>query len=344
MQSLEKVCPVCGSSRLIRDVVRGKTVCENCGTVLEDRGEYAGYQEGRSCGSASTETFLDRGTFSLLDKADVDAFGRTLPFKAREMFARLREWDANVRLRGPSKAMYDGALIISSVANNLSLGEGVVEEVGNLFRRCIEAKFSRGRKIRDLAAACVYIACRECGVHRTLDDVIEAAGARGKDVRKVYRIIIWSTGRRVPAQSIEVAASRICSSLGLSERVRRKAVEIILRAKEKRVVGGRSPVCFAAAAVYVASLVLGEDVSGTAVADAAQVTLMSVRNIRKKIVEVLTLEEASTSPALLRYHPECPPVDDPNLFRERKFPRKLKKQVSLLLEAVKAQSAAGEKV
>jgi hypothetical protein len=71
---------------------------------------------------------------------------------------------------------------------------------------------------------------------------------------------------------------------------------------------------------------------------------MSVRNIRKKIVEILTLEEASTSPALLRYHPECPPVDDPNLFRERKFPRKLKRQVSLLLEAAKAQSAAGEKV
>jgi len=71
---------------------------------------------------------------------------------------------------------------------------------------------------------------------------------------------------------------------------------------------------------------------------------MSVRNIRKKIVEVLTFEEASKSPALLRYHPECPPVDDPNVFRERKFPRKLKRQVSLLLEAVKAQSAAGEKV
>jgi hypothetical protein len=56
------------------------------------------------------------------------------------MFARLVEWDSIVRLRGPSKAMYDGAIIISSVANNLFLGEGVVEEAGNLFRRCIEAK------------------------------------------------------------------------------------------------------------------------------------------------------------------------------------------------------------
>ena len=66
---------------------------------------------------------------------------------------------------------------------------------------------------------------------------------------------------------------------------------------------------------------------------------LSIQNYKhiayKRIVGILTFEGASTSPALLRYHPECPPVDDPNLFRERKFPRKLKKQISLQLEAMK---------
>jgi transcription initiation factor TFIIIB Brf1 subunit/transcription initiation factor TFIIB len=87
VQSLEKVFrSVCGSSWLVHDIVRGETVCENCGTVLEGRGEYAGYQKGRSYGSTSTEVFLDRGTSSVLGKADVDAFGRALPLKARKMF------------------------------------------------------------------------------------------------------------------------------------------------------------------------------------------------------------------------------------------------------------------
>jgi len=193
--------------------------------------------------------------------------------------------------------MFEGAMIISSAAASLSLGENVVEEAGNLFRRCVEAKISRGRRLRDLAAACVYLACREYGVHRTLDEVIEAAGAERKDVGRVYRKICWTVGRKVSANSIEAAVSRICSSLGLSERVRRKAVEIVGRCREKRVTFGRNPACFAATAVYVASLSVGENVTETAVAEAGSVSAMSVRNICKKIVaEILTFEEAAVSP------------------------------------------------
>ena len=67
MQSSEKsFCPGCGGSRLAHDPVRGETVCMDCGTIVQDRVEYIGFEKGRSWGSTSTELLFDRGVATVV--------------------------------------------------------------------------------------------------------------------------------------------------------------------------------------------------------------------------------------------------------------------------------------
>jgi transcription initiation factor TFIIIB Brf1 subunit/transcription initiation factor TFIIB len=80
---------------------------------------------------------------------------------------------------------------------------------------------------------------------------------------------------------------RFRSELGLSERVGRTASEVVGRTVAAGVLSGESPTGFAAGSIYVAALLCDEKRTQAAVADAAGVTTVTVRNRYQAQIDAL---------------------------------------------------------
>lgn len=78
---------------------------------------------------------------------------------------------------------------------------------------------------------------------------------------------------------------RFASKLGLSGEVQSKAIEIINKAKKCGLSSGKGPTGLAAAAIYIASVLLSDRKTQRDVADVAGVTEVTIRNRYKELTE-----------------------------------------------------------
>ena len=83
---------------------------------------------------------------------------------------------------------------------------------------------------------------------------------------------------------------RFATELNLSGEVQEKAREIIERAIKKGLISGRGPTGVSAAAVYIASLLLGERRTQKEVANVAGVTEVTIRNRYRELKKELGID------------------------------------------------------
>jgi transcription initiation factor TFIIB len=83
--------------------------------------------------------------------------------------------------------------------------------------------------------------------------------------------------------------SRITSKAKLSEKTKRRALEILKKAEELKTSAGKDPMGLAAAALYVACVLEGENKTQKDIAEAAGVTEVTIRNRYKGLKSALKL-------------------------------------------------------
>ena len=82
---------------------------------------------------------------------------------------------------------------------------------------------------------------------------------------------------------------RFASTLGLSGEVQAKAIAIINKAKDCGLCSGKGPTGLAAAAIYIASVLLNDRRTQSDIADVAGVTEVTIRNRYKELSENLEM-------------------------------------------------------
>jgi transcription initiation factor TFIIB len=162
--------------------------------------------------------------------------------------------------------------------DKMGLADAVIEKAAYIYRKAMEKKLVRGRSIHGLIAACLYAACRNTETPRTLDDVAESINIRRKDVARCYRLIYKELDLKMPVADPTKGIARIASMANLSEKTKRKAMEILNKAKVIGMVAGKDPMGLAAAALYLACISNGEIRSQKDISVAAGVTEVTIRN------------------------------------------------------------------
>lgn len=150
----------------------------------------------------------------------------------------------------------------------------------------------RGRSIEAVIAACVYAACRLLKVPRTLDEIADVSRVDKKEIGRSFRFIarhLNLTPKKLFVKPTDYV-NKFADELGLSEKVRRRAIEILEEAYQRGLTSGKSPAGLVAAALYIASLMEGEKRTQREVAEVARVTEVTVRNRYKELVEKLNLK------------------------------------------------------
>ncbi len=130
---------------------------------------------------------------------------------------------------------------LDRLKDKLAVGDAVIEKAAYVYRKALEKGLVRGRSISALVAAALYAACRDTQTPRTLKDIANASNIKKKDVARCYRLLIRELDLKMPVVDPVKCVARIASKAGLSEKTKRKALEILKRAEEGKISAGKDP-------------------------------------------------------------------------------------------------------
>jgi len=294
-------CPECGNKRLINDPENAEIVCMECGIVvaskLQDRGpEWRAFNKEQRAkrvrvGAPLTYTIHDKGLSTMIDWHDRDVYGRRLSPGQKAQVYRLRKWQRRIRVSDATERNLAFALSeIGKIANSLSLPKNILETASVIYRKAVKERLIRGRSIQGVTAAAVYVACRQCNLPRTLEEIAQASHNNKKEVGRSYRFLVRALGYFIPPVKPSQYITKFSNQLTMQGKVEEIAHKILITAKKARLTSGRGPTGIAAAASYIASVLTGERKTQREIAEIAQVTEVTIRNRYKELVEKLSFE------------------------------------------------------
>jgi len=294
-------CPECGSTRLMRDYECAEIVCMECGFVvaakLADRGpEWRAFDDEQRAkrarvGAPLTYTIHDKGLSTMIDWHDRDIYGKRLSPGQKAQIYRLRKWQRRIRVSDATERNLAFALSeISKIANSLNLPKNILETASVIYRKAVKEHLIRGRSIQGVTSAAIYVACRQCGLARTLEEIAQASNINKKEVGRSYRFLIKELDYFIPPLKPSQYITKFSNQLTMQGKVEEIAHKILSTARDLKLTSGRGPTGIAAAASYIASVLTGERKTQREIAEIAQVTEVTIRNRYKELVERLMFE------------------------------------------------------
>ncbi len=282
-------CIRCGRNGMLTDGDTGERFCGKCGFVIsektEDPGpEWRGFSrdggpDPTRTGAPSSLTFHDKGLATIISPYNKDSSGKPLSSSMKGTIERLRTWDSRSQAHLPVDRNLRQALgELGRLKDKLTISSSVLEKSAYIYRKALEKSLVRGRSISALIAASLYAACRETETPRTLKDIAEAANIKRKDIARCYRLLHYSLELKMPVVDSIQCVSRISSRIGISEKVKRYAVKVLKTAQKSEESAGKDPMGLAAAALYLSCVHNGEDITQRDIAEAANVTEVTIRN------------------------------------------------------------------
>jgi transcription initiation factor TFIIB len=233
-------------------------------------------------------TLHDKGLSTTIGWQDRDASGRKLSPETRARLYRLRKWHHRSKVSDSDQRNLTYALgEITKISSKVNLPKNVIETSAKLYRHALQKKLIRGRTIQSVVVASTYMACRQCGIPRTLKDIANAANITKKIAARNYRFLLKELKPKVPRVNPSGYISKIVNKLDLSGETERIAEKILVTASDLRFTGGRSPGGMAAACIYIGCQLTGESRTQGEIAKEAQVTEVTIRNRYKDLSQKL---------------------------------------------------------
>ena len=279
---------------LITDPETGELISLESGQVVSEGAlslepEWRAFDAGESSerSRAGVPTSLarhDMGLSTVIGRTDRDAGGNLIDSSMRFRMERLKKWDSRSQRHSPSERNLQQAFtMLAKIKERMSLPDSVVEKAAYIYRKAQEKKLIRGRTIGSVLAASIYIASRQMGVLRTLDDVSASSDVKPKDVGRSYRTLVSNMQLEVPMIDPSKYVVKVANNTQISERTKRRAISIITEAQKRGISVGKDPMGIAASVLYLAGQATGEYKTQSEIAGAAGVTEITVRNRSREL-------------------------------------------------------------
>ncbi len=288
----------CNESKLITDTINGEIFCANCGTVIEEKLDnhneiplhsLEDFMSKGQVGPKQSLSMYDRGMSSVIGK-DKDATGKSLSSFNKSRFNRLRILDSRSKTKKSSERILVKSLtFLNGLKGKLGISENTVEVTSSLFRRAQKHQLIRGRSSNDLMAAALYVSCRQTMIPRSLEDISETANISKKHLQKSVRVLIEEFGLVLPQYNISSFLTKLSNELGISEKTKRYALNILSDIEKYGSTAGKNPIGQAAASLYLASMLMGDNISQSKFSEFSGVSTVTLRNRKNTIQKLLKL-------------------------------------------------------
>ena len=291
----------CGNSEIVTDNSTGEQICTKCGTVLNetviDHGpEWRAFDQAQKenlerAGAPLTPLIHDRGLSTTISWRSQDATGRHLTQEEKQRQYRLRKWQRRTSASDSTQRNLTQALSeLTRIADELNLPQNTRETAAMIYRRAVTQGLIRGRTIQSVVASAIYMACRQCEVIRSLEDVAKAATITRKEAARNYRHLYKQLEPEVPQVDKDNLITKYVSQLRIGGETERLCRRVMDQASEQRLTIGRAPEGITAAALYIACKINQEDRTQGEIAKVAQITEVTIRNRYKELLKKMDFE------------------------------------------------------
>ena len=295
------VCSTCKKDQtIITDEVTGEVVCSKCGLVISDkiqdtRQEWRDFlnteeaKDRRRTGIPTSLALHDMGLYTMIGRGLKDARGQELDASMRSTMGRLRTWD--LRTQASASRNFGTAFNqLNILKDKLGLPDAIIEKTAYIYRKARERGLGRGRETSAALAAALYLACREEGTPRTLNEIYKISNLKRKAISRQYRDMVIELDIRIPNVDPIKCIDRIANQINLSQKIKQKAINIMNAATKSALSAGKSPMGLAASILYLSCLINGcNNIGQTVFAQTAGVTEVTIRNICKNLRNHLDL-------------------------------------------------------
>ena len=294
-------CPECKST-LVDDMQNGEIICSGCGVVVADQIADFGPETissnledkmklARATGQ-TTYSQHDLGITTEISLGTKDFSGKTINHEVANQMHNLRKWQQRIRVSSPKERRLANVLAkMGKTCDSLNLSKNVLETASMIYRNLDGHVDVKGKSVVSITAATIYMACKQCDVIRSLEEICRGI-CPSKDVKsktklaaRYYRTMIMEMGQfTAPVVTMDKYISKIANMTQTEVRVERLALEIAEKTKDSSISDGKAPNGIAAAYLYVASVLLGQNVLQRDVSSVAGVTEVTIRNRCKEIL------------------------------------------------------------
>jgi len=288
----------CNESKLITDTINGEIFCANCGTVTEENLDnhnemtlhsLEDFMSKSQVGPKQSLSMYDKGMSSIIGK-DKDSTGKPLSSFNKSRFSRLRILDSRSKTKKSSeRTLVKSLTFLNGLKEKLGISENTVEGTSSLFRRAQKHQLTRGRSSNDLMAASLYVSCRQTMTPRSLEDISETANITKKHLQKSVRVLIEEFGLVLPQYNISSFLTKLSNDLNISEKTKRFALKILSDVEKCGSAAGKNPIGQAAASLYLASMLMGDNISQSKFCEFSGVSTVTLRNRKNTIQKLLEL-------------------------------------------------------
>ena len=299
---IEISCPECKSA-IVDDLQNGERICSSCGIVVDEQmADYGpetktvNLEDKMRLARASGQTTFaqhDMGIATEISIGSTDFSGKKINSSLSNQMQNLRKWQQRVRVTSPRERRLTNVLgKITETCESCNLSKNVVETSSKIYRsldgKNIEVK---GKSVISITVAVVYMACKQCDVVRSLEEICKNVcvpkdvKAKSKLAAKYYRNLVLELGQSVtPIVTIDKYISKIANLTRADPRVERLALEIAEKTDVQGITDGKTPNGIASAYLYIGSILLGQTVLQRDMSSVSGITEVTIRNRVKEIL------------------------------------------------------------
>ncbi|MFX0138540.1 MAG: transcription initiation factor IIB family protein, partial [Candidatus Hodarchaeota archaeon] len=259
ISNLSNLCSECGG-KIISLEEKGEIVCGQCGLVISERildiyhsGKRAFTKQEKEkrerTGSPISILLPDMGLSTVIDKSNIK----------NPDLKRAAKW--NSRMTWDKRNMLIATTELKRIGSNLNLPDHIKKSAIRLYKEAFKKKLLRGRSINGMVAACLYFACREKKIPRTLQEILDETSINAKNVRRCYRTLIRELNLKAPSTDPISLIPRYIAELNLDADIEKTTINILQTFMSKFSTSGKDPKCLCAGALYLISKVRNKRVS-----------------------------------------------------------------------------------
>ncbi len=282
-------------TNVVYDDKSGSIICVDTGEVLEDHAIDPGpWWRVFSAEEWIQKTQASSITFSVHDLGlvtDIDLSASGFRARRRQLeFSKMRKLHRQLRVKKEEKKLVEALMMMNKYAAMLGLPNEVKETAGQILKKLFTVMKPKQSKLSAYVAAALVKALKIHGIPRRVKEVLSVMGVSEEDYWNANSDISFKLNLASRPLDPRQFISKIVTNLGLSTRVMLVASKIIDVLKRRGYTEGKDPAGIAAAAVYVASIILNEKRTQKEIAMAANVTEVTIRNRYRDIIDKLYIE------------------------------------------------------
>ena len=283
---------------LVTDEERGEIICSPCGQVMiegtissnsKPTHDLNGFLSNSQMGPKSSLRIYDKGLNTNINARNVDFAGRRISSKTISRFKSMRVWDSRSKSKSSGRNLISALVLLDGVKQKLGLSDAIAEHVAFIYRKASALGLIRGRGVSEVMAASVYAACRENAIPWSLDEVADMLNITKKRLSNCYRILIDRLDIKPELANPLDCLPKFCSILGVKERTKRYAFDILKQANSKRILSGSKPAVICAGALYIACIANNENIPQSTIAEKVQVSSPSIRKALSVLNKALSV-------------------------------------------------------